>query len=327
MAKRTIIFRADGGPVIGMGHFTRTLALAEMLKEQFHCIFATCQPSEYQVAEIEKVCHSRIDLAEDDSHFEGFLSLLKGDEIVVLDNYYFTTEYQKSVKAKGGRVVCIDDLHDKHFVADVVINHAPGVDASAYSKEPNTRLLLGFEYALLRKDFLQNSEEKIKKYELMIMIGGADPANISEKIIQSFVEQEYNGQIALIKNHDPGRMRVPDHVKLFQNLSASEVCHLMHKSTLGIFPSSTTAIEACAARLPFITGYFVDNQKSIYHALVEHELAFGIGDLQSCSGKAIVSRAIGLIGNQQKLSSIREKQRQALDQKSKQRIQQVFLNL
>ncbi len=32
MTKRIIIFRADGGPTIGMGHFTRTLALAEMLK-------------------------------------------------------------------------------------------------------------------------------------------------------------------------------------------------------------------------------------------------------------------------------------------------------
>jgi len=30
--QRTIVFRADGGPSIGMGHFTRTLALAEMLK-------------------------------------------------------------------------------------------------------------------------------------------------------------------------------------------------------------------------------------------------------------------------------------------------------
>ena len=65
--KRNIIFRADGGPAIGMGHFTRTLALAEMLNEHFHCIFATRQPTEYQIAEIEKVCHSRIDLPEDDS--------------------------------------------------------------------------------------------------------------------------------------------------------------------------------------------------------------------------------------------------------------------
>jgi len=327
MNKGTIIFRADGDPTIGMGHFTRTLALAEMLNEQFNCIFATRQPSEYQIVEIEKICHGRIDLPEDDSHFEDFLFLLKGDEIVVLDNYYFSTDYQRAIKAKGCKLVCIDDLHDKHFVADLVINHAPGVDASVYSKEPNTRLLLGFEHALLRKVFLQNSEEEKKKYELMIMMGGADPANISEKIIQSVIGQEYNGRIALVKNSAPGGMRLPDHVGLFHYLSASEVFRLMRKSTLGIFPSSTTAIEACAARLPFITGYFVDNQKSIYHALVEQELAYGIGNLQRCSGEAIVGRAIELMGNQQKILSVREKQRQALDHKSKERIQQVFLNL
>jgi len=82
LAKRTIIFRADGGPSIGMGHFTRTLALAEMLNEHFHCIFATRHPTEYQIAEIEKICHEIIDLPEDDTHFERFLDLENSERFV-----------------------------------------------------------------------------------------------------------------------------------------------------------------------------------------------------------------------------------------------------
>jgi hypothetical protein len=78
VAKRTIVFRADGSTTIGMGHFTRTLALAEMLNEHFYCVFATRQPTEYQTSEIGKVCSGQIDLPADDSHFDRFLEYLQG---------------------------------------------------------------------------------------------------------------------------------------------------------------------------------------------------------------------------------------------------------
>ena len=39
--KPKIYIRADGNSGIGLGHVIRSLALAEMLKEDFNCIFAT----------------------------------------------------------------------------------------------------------------------------------------------------------------------------------------------------------------------------------------------------------------------------------------------
>ena len=35
-----IIFRADAGAGIGYGHFIRSLALADMLKNDFDCVFS-----------------------------------------------------------------------------------------------------------------------------------------------------------------------------------------------------------------------------------------------------------------------------------------------
>ena len=43
-------------------------------------------------------------------------------KIVVLDGYHFDTNYQTKIKQKGCKLVCIDDLHDKHFVADIIIH-------------------------------------------------------------------------------------------------------------------------------------------------------------------------------------------------------------
>ena len=68
---------------------------------------------------------------------------------MVLDNYFFTTDYQRAIKHKGCRLVCVDDMHDKHYVADVVINHGQ-TNPALFDVEFYTRLCLGFDWALLR---------------------------------------------------------------------------------------------------------------------------------------------------------------------------------
>ena len=50
-----IYFRADAGAEIGYGHFIRTLALADMLKDDFSCVFVTQAPTIYQKSEARSV--------------------------------------------------------------------------------------------------------------------------------------------------------------------------------------------------------------------------------------------------------------------------------
>ena len=135
LAKQKIYFRADAGPEIGYGHYIRSLALADMLKQDFDCTMFTQAPTDYQLREIEHVCPI-VALSDTDAKFDEFLDYLHGDEIVVLDNYFFATDYQRQIKAKGCQLVCIDDMHDKHYVANVVINHGC-TDESLFDVEPS----------------------------------------------------------------------------------------------------------------------------------------------------------------------------------------------
>lgn len=191
-----IYFRADASATIGYGHFIRTLALADMLKDDFDCTFFTCHPTSYQVSEMEKVCPF-IPLQEE-THSADFLSHLQGDEIVVLDNYFFTTDYQLAIKQKGCRLVCIDDMHDKHYVADVVINHGQ-TNPALLDVESYTRLCLGFDWALLRKPFLEAakrksiSSDRIEK--VAVCFGGSDIHDITGYFVNGtstlYCEQYY----------------------------------------------------------------------------------------------------------------------------------------
>jgi len=323
MPSHTIIFRADASPSIGMGHFTRTLALAEMLHDYFHCIFATRKATEYQISEIEKICHARIDLPEDDTHFKIFLTHLKGDEIVVLDNYYFTTEYQSAIKAKGCKLVCIDDLHDQHFVADVIINHAEGVDSSVYSVEPYTKLLLGFKYALLRKEFRVKTQLiKDKKYSCLIMIGGTDPFGITNNILEQLSSTEMQKPIAVIANSKS----CYNNVEWVQNQTASEVAKLMENAEFGIFSASSVAIEACAKRLPFICGYFVKNQMDIYHGIKNNKIALCIGDFNELSECKLLISLRQIMTKKDKIL-MQVNQRNLLDNNSHTRFIKLFREL
>ena len=194
-----IYFRADASATIGYGHFIRTLALADMLKDDFDCTFFTCHPTPYQVSEMEKVCPF-IPLQEE-SHYDDFLSHLQGDEIVVLDNYFFTTDYQRAIKQKGCRLVCVDDMHDKHYVADVVINHTL-TDSGLFDVEPYTKLCLGFDWALLRRPFIEAVNKLCscaKRTEsITITFGGVDSFDFTGHYIREAMQLPTVSQITAV---------------------------------------------------------------------------------------------------------------------------------
>lgn len=330
MYKRTIVFRADGNSVIGMGHVIRTLALAEMLNAEFRCVFATKNPTTYQIKEIEKVCHELIVLPDDESHFDLFLHKLTGYEIVLLDNYYFNTAYQQRIKKMGCKLVCIDDTFDKHYVADVIINHAGGVYENMFSRESYSKLYLGYNYALLRKPFLSiKAFGSEKKYSCFIMIGGTDPYNIAEKILSYLHDNTFHLPIALVT----GAAKVSGmqfdaihNICIFKHVDAETVKQLMMESEFGIIPSSTSAIEACAVRLPFITGFFVDNHKNLYANLKENGLAICIGNLLEIN-QIVLTNAIEEISNKSTMKRIKENQMKLFDNNSKKRFIKIFKEL
>jgi UDP-2,4-diacetamido-2,4,6-trideoxy-beta-L-altropyranose hydrolase/UDP-4-amino-4,6-dideoxy-N-acetyl-beta-L-altrosamine N-acetyltransferase len=287
--ERIIVFRADGSPTIGMGHFTRTLALAEMLNEYFYCVFATKSPTNYQIDEIEKVCHSRIDLPDDETHFDTFINLLKGNEMVVVDNYYFTTGYQRAIKEKGCKLVCIDDLHDQVFYADLIINHTQGAKAEAYRAQPYTQFALGPEYALIRQAFsnAKRNEKRIVNIEtLFICFGGSDPKNLTESIVD--VLHKYfplqriivvvGDRYSHITQLTSKKKRLPN-VELYQNIDAERMAELMSESDLAIIPASGTLLEAMKVGLPVITGFYVPNQETAAKNISESGLAWSCGDM------------------------------------------------
>lgn len=268
MNKRRIYFRADAGGTIGYGHFIRSLSVADMLKDEFDVTFFTATPSEYQKEEMAKVCKYKS--LNEETKLEDFLSLLHGEEIVVLDNYFYTTDYQRAIKYKGCKLVCIDDPHGIHYVCDVLLSHGNGVP-SDFDIESYTRLCLGVDWAMLRKPFrLPVDWNHQRNNDIVVNFGGADPYHITELIVSLLLQLNLNYNIKVILGDkvylsDECRIRV----EVLRNLSAEQMAELFDNSAFGIFAASTVCLEGQSRGLPMIVGYYVDNQEKYYYRIKE----------------------------------------------------------
>jgi spore coat polysaccharide biosynthesis predicted glycosyltransferase SpsG len=286
--KRKIYFRADASGGIGYGHFIRTLALADMLKNDFSCTFFTVHPTEYQLGELRKVC--KCVALKEETKFEDFLSMLLGDEIVVLDNYFYTTDYQTQIREKGCKLGCIDDPHSIQYDCDVLISHG-FVFPNDFDASSTTIIKTGVEWALLRNPFLKKtSRNGNRENTIVVNFGGSDPYNVTERIVSQLLGLQLPYKIRVILGD---RVYLSENcrkgVEILHNLSAEQMADLFDNSSIGFFSASTVCIEGLSRGLPMIVGYYIDNQEKGYQRMAEQKVISPIGDLRQSTPADIIT--------------------------------------
>ena len=278
ICKRKIYFRADVGPKIGYGHYIRSLALADMLKQDFDCTMFTQKPTDYQLQEAKDICPVET-LPADDSKFGAFLEYLHGDEIVVLDNYFFTTDYQRAIKEKGCQLVCIDDIHDRRFVADVVLNHGMA-PAEEYDVADYTQVFTSPKYALLRSPFLQQQPIAKRSGSWVVTIGGLDEPNITTLAVKTLQETGATDITAIVGDGFKHRQVLEETgVKILSRLTAQQMAETFAAAENVLCCASTVCYEALSQGCRVYAGWYVDNQLEIYEGLTKNHYIVPIGEL------------------------------------------------
>ena len=337
---RNVIIRADGGSSIGMGHVVRCLALAEMLKNEFEIKFAIQEPSDIALNLIKETTNNIIVLPATDNYQQdvsNFIHYVTDKDIVVIDGYNFTTEYQQTLKNKGCKLVAIDDLHAWHQLADVIINHASGIQENDYSAEKHTQFCLGLNYVLLRPEFLnakKSTRKIIQLKKVFISMGAADIGNNTKKITEAllFIDsiQEINLMVSGINPHikDIERlMLISNKVKTHYNLSAKELSVLLNKCDVAICPASSIALESCAIGIGLISGYTAENQLGNLNGLIKHKTLINFDNINQLSIKEIIQKMERLIPYPSVFNELIENQKRMIDGKSPERLLNIFKSL
>ncbi|MFD1872384.1 UDP-2,4-diacetamido-2,4,6-trideoxy-beta-L-altropyranose hydrolase [Hymenobacter bucti] len=298
-----LLFRADGNATIGLGHLVRLLALADQLRGLAPGMFLVREPTA-AVAQlvtaagwaVQALPANSLWLAEADWLAQGFL---KPTDVLVLDGYSFEAAYQRRVRASGCGLVYIDDLLAWPVVADLLINHSPGVVATDYEAPADTRFLLGPAFSLLRRPFLEGAaapQAPTPIASALVCFGGADPLGLTVRTVRALLAlpnlQRLGvllggafGDAAALEQLAADAPGVP--ITIYRNVDAGALVELLRAYDVAVVPASTVLIEALVLGRPALTGYYADNQRALATYVHAHQQAFSVGNFAELTDAAL----------------------------------------
>lgn len=294
-----LLFRADGNATIGLGHLVRLLALADQLRGLATGIFLVRSPTEavaqLLVAEgwaVQSLPADQPWLAEADWLAQHFLT---PTDVLLLDGYHFEADYQRRLRASGCGLVYIDDLRAWPVVADVLINHSPGVMATDYQMAATPTLMLGPAFSLLRRPFLENaalSQAPAPANSALVCFGGADPLRLTIRTLRVLLALPHLRRLGVLLGSAFGdtaaleQLPLPAQsplITIYRNVDANRLVELLQDYDLAIVPASTVLIEALVLGRPALTGYYADNQRALATYVHAHQQAFSVGNFADLS--------------------------------------------
>jgi UDP-2,4-diacetamido-2,4,6-trideoxy-beta-L-altropyranose hydrolase len=279
------LLRADASTSIGSGHIMRMIALGQMLQDQGRSVhFATITENEDMLQRIsdEDFKVHRIGHSPDWQYLQDAEQVVKlADELdvewVILDGYHFNAPYQKIIKEHGCKLMCMDDIAQCHFYADLVVNQNINASASLYSAEKYTRFVLGPKNAMLRREYIQAGKgfkrrSAQKPENFLVTMGGSDPLNLTRKVCEAL--DTLNGHKICLKvivgalnpNYEDilsFSKTSRNRIEVFRNLG-KELPELMKWADIGIFAAGSTIFEGLYFDLPLFCCLLASNQNINY---------------------------------------------------------------
>jgi len=307
-----LLIRADAGTEIGSGHLMRCLALGQAWKDAGDdVIFITSCQSEGLLQRLREedfeihIIASQYSAADDWEYTKEILTD-HPDAWVVLDGYHFNEVYQQRVKEAGYRLLVIDDMaHLKHYYADIVLNQNLHTEQLHYSCEPYTKLLLGTQYVLLRREFLAWNDWKRDIPELaqrvLVSLGGSDPENHTLKVIQALQNVEVAGLEAnvVVGAGNPHYDLLKAEVKQSNSSihlirDAKNMPELMAWADVAVSGAGITIWELLFLETPILASILADNQSYVAEPIELQKAGRNLGRIESISNEAL-AKAIDLL--------------------------------
>ncbi len=315
-----ILVRTDASATLGTGHSMRCLALAQLCRDlgvPVALAYAESTASQRGRWKTE-VCSvtpiTALPGSAADADITAGLSRQLGCDWVVIDGYLFGAAYQRQLKTHGCQVLCVDDyVHTDHYYADVVLNQNAYADAERYNaREPDTRLLMGPRYALLRREFLHRAHDRRRSIprnasRILATLGGGDPRNATAKVIDSL--QRLGAVPLLVRvvvggSHSRGESmessstssRCP--IEIIHD--ATNLADLMSWSDLAISGAGVTALELAFMGVPILTLVIAGNQLRAAESLDRHHVAMNLGPVESVGIDELATAVVRLANDHER---------------------------
>lgn len=324
--KPQVFIRTDGNEMIGLGHVYRCLALSQMLTDDFECcLVVKDNPVIVAVIQLHDIPLRliRADIPENEEIQLLQEMIQQKSDILVLDGYQFEAPYQLACKKAGIKIVVIDDLCRDQFFADLLINHGGEMLRSRYEEKTQAKLLLGFDYLMLRQEFF--SRQLTKSIDsgvgvAFICFGGADPFRVTTKAIRAAFRSGFIKRVTVVAGaayQDWNSLNelkddLKEKLEVYKGVNAEQMVKLIAGAQLAICPASSISLEVCSVGAGLLTGTVIDNQNAIHLQLLGKGCAVSVGDFCEIKKEQLAS-CIRDIFERNLIESMKKKQLEVVD--------------
>lgn len=253
---------AEGGIKIGIGHIKRTLILAKELSKNNN-VFYICRDKKENLYGIEKLTQEGMKtLVIRSDNFMDNMCLFNGD-LLIIDNYDIDEKFIEKVKKSFRKIMIIDDLNRlSYYDVDILLNYNIYADEFNYNTNAKTKLLLGPKYLLINPLFKTNKKNFKKVKDVLITVGGSDINNVTELIVESLCDFNYNFHVVIgpFFNNKEWIHKYLDkeNIKFYHD---PDMVALAKKVDLAISSCGSTVYELILSQVPLIGIIVADNQK------------------------------------------------------------------
>ncbi|XGA80982.1 UDP-2,4-diacetamido-2,4,6-trideoxy-beta-L-altropyranose hydrolase [Halomonas sp. CH40] len=301
-----IAFRVDASIEIGTGHVMRCLTLADALRQQGHTCRFISRAHDGHLGEVirqkgftlhllpqpetqEPLEEERAQLAHADwlgaswqADAEQTLGCIADEHFdwLVVDHYALDACWEAAVVPSQTRLLVIDDLADRHHLADVLLDQNLGRKASDYDRlvPDHCQRLIGPEFALLRPEFAQWREASLTRRRenpqlrhLLISLGGVDKDNVTGQVLEALASCELPDETyitVIVGSTAPWLEEVKAKAKALPwptefAVSVNDMARRMAEADLAIGAAGSTSWERCCLGLPTLMLVLAENQKEV----------------------------------------------------------------
>ena len=301
-----VLFAPAAGPQIGGGHLMRDLALAEALQARGAvCTFAVPPWGERLLQRFADASPPVRLLARsgEPAAIAGALEAVRPD-VLVLDDYGLAASDVAALARPGLGTAVIDDLADRAYACDLLIDPGFGREAGdyAYRVPRGCEVLAGPRYALLRRAFaspdapaLRPAASQVRRAFVSFGLSDVDGIAAHAARILRACAPEVRLDLALagdamslprlwaLAAADPDLVLHPD---------ARDVAALMRSADVAVGAGGSATWERCALGLPTLAVVVADNQRAMIGRLADARAVLAV-DMADADFEARFRTAFG----------------------------------
>lgn len=260
-----IYILTEGGSQFGYGHITRCSALYEELeKRDINVEFIVNGDND-----VSSVLEGKKFTLKDWRDKTYLSNLLFENDYVIIDSYLADKDIYDYIANIVRKALYIDDNIRIDYPKGIVCNPSIYGKELNYLKKEGLEYLLGAEYVILRKEFIDvpKKEFKDKIEDILITFGGSDIKNMTPKTLKILNENYPSLRKHVIvgkgfNNIDKIKSVSDENTEFYYNLNAEQMKNLMLKCDFAISAAGQTIYELLRVGIPFVPIQVADNQEN-----------------------------------------------------------------